>query len=135
MSCRLIAARCVHACAALVEQCVNTREWKPVLSQLLIPLVEVTKSQPYYHTSPHLSLCDFHAPQVSCSAPYLTVYFCNSNDVAPISNSFRFCLSLFGSVCCFVCFAAAQGDRADCSMFKLLSLAGYGAGPPWVRIG
>lgn len=26
---------------------------------------------------------------------------------------------------------AAQAERADCGMFKSLSLAGYGARPPW----
>lgn len=54
---------------------------------------------------------------------------------SPISNSFRLCLPLFGSVCCFVysaaAAAAAQAERADCGMFKLLSLAGYGERPPW----
>ncbi len=41
VSCCLIVACCIHASAALVECCVNTWAWKPVLSQLLIPLVEV----------------------------------------------------------------------------------------------
>lgn len=52
VSCWLIVACCIHAFAALVERCVNTWAWKPVLSQLLIPLVGVAKSQPYYHILP-----------------------------------------------------------------------------------
>lgn len=69
------------------------------------------------------------------SVPLLTVYFCYSNDLTPVSNSFRRSLFLFGSVWHFVYFPAAHGDRADCDMFKSLSPAGYNTGPPWVRIG
>lgn len=69
------------------------------------------------------------------SVPLLTVYFCYSNDVAPVSNSFCLSLFLFGSVWHFVYFPAAHRDRADCDMFKSLSLAGCNTGPPWVRIG
>lgn len=74
------------------------------------------------------------SPSDSASVFYFFIFFCDSNDVGPISNSFRLCLLLFGSVCCFVysaAAAAAQAERADCGMFKSLSLAGYGARPPW----
>lgn len=47
VSCRLIVACCIHASAASLEHCVNMWDWKPALSQLLIPFVEVTKSQPH----------------------------------------------------------------------------------------
>lgn len=109
----------LHSCLCNI---VETWEWMAVLSQQV----------------PHSLACI--SPSSRCltfmlsgsSAPTLTAYFCNSNDVGPISTSFCFCLSLFESLCCFVYLVKAQGEAADCGMLKSLSLVG--CRPPWVRI-
>lgn len=108
----------LHSCLCNI---VETWEWMVVQSQQV----------------PHSLACI--SPSSLCltfmlsrsSAPHLTAYFCNSNDVGPISTSFCFCLSLVESLCCFVYLVKAQGEAADCGVLKSLSLVG--CRPPWVR--